>query len=860
MPRALVIVESPAKAKTINKFLGRDFAVKASMGHVRDLPKKKLGVDEETFEPTYAVLPEKKKTLAELKKAAKEVSEIFLASDPDREGEAICWHLKEELQKTSKAPFRRVLFNEITKRAVRAAFDHPREIDAHKVDAQQARRILDRLVGYKISPLLWEKVRRGLSAGRVQSVALRIICEREREIQAFESQEYWSVTGELAADEPPAFRAKLIKRDGKKVDLVSQAEVAAVLAELGWTLTGSEPVEGGDPRAVSVTVERAGDAAPFTVVDVQAREKKKNPAPPFITSKLQQDAARQFGFPVNKTMRLAQGLYEGREVGDAGTVGLITYMRTDSTRVSDEALSAVRDYIGSVYGGEALPDKPRHFRSAKRAQEAHEAIRPTSLDYPPDSVKAHLGRDEFRLYQLIWNRFVASQMEAAVFDTTRADIEAGRFTFRATGSVLKSPGWLAVYHEGKDEDARTEQNGDDDADAEDRRLPPLREAQKLELQGLLPRQHFTQPPPRFTEATLVKELEENGIGRPSTYATIIGTIANREYVSKDGRRLLPTDLGFLVNDLMVESFADIVEVGYTARLEEELDQIEDGSLNWIDALREFQSKFQVDLERARKEMRNVKQEAIPTDQTCEKCGKPMVIKWGRFGKFLACSGYPDCKNTREANGADSSVVERSEMPAAAKTAKVRVKAEPNPIEEEAEPCEKCGQAMVLRRGRYGPFLACSAYPECKNTRKVTVGKEGKAEAKPDQLLDEDCPKCGSKLAIKQGRFGEFTACSDYPKCRYVKMKETGVDCPECGEGRIVERRSRRGKLFFGCDRYPDCSFVLWKRPVARECPDCGRPYLLERITKRWGHQYVCDSESCDHAETVETETARAAGR
>ncbi len=849
MARALVIVESPAKAKTINKFLGRNYAVKASMGHVRDLPKKKLGVDEDSFEPTYTVLPEKKKTLAELKKAAKEASEIYLASDPDREGEAICWHLKEELQKGTRASFHRVLFNEITRRAVRAAFDHPREIDAHKVDAQQARRILDRLVGYKISPLLWEKVRRGLSAGRVQSVALRIICEREREIQAFESREYWSLTGELAADEPPVLRAKLVKKNGKRVDLVSQDEVAGVLESLGWKITGSEPVEGGDARAVQVSVERAGDAVPFTVVDVQAREKKKNPAPPFITSKLQQDAARQFGFPVNKTMRLAQGLYEGREIGEAGTVGLISYMRTDSTRVSDEALAAVREYIGGVYGADALPDKPRYFRSGKRAQEAHEAIRPTSLEYPPESVQSYLGRDEFRLYQLIWNRFVASQMEAAVFDTTRADIEAGPYVFRASGSVLKSPGWLAVYHEGKDEDARGEQNGDEDADAEDRRLPPLREGQPLDLRALLPRQHFTQPPPRFTEATLVKELEENGIGRPSTYATIIGTIANREYVEKDGRRLLPTDLGFLVNDLMVESFADIVEVGYTARLEEELDQIEEGSLHWLDALREFQSKFSVDLERARKEMRNVKQEAIPTDQTCEKCGKPMVIKWGRFGKFMACSGYPECKNTREANGANSSVVDRSEMPAAAKTAKV--KTEPNPIEEEAEPCEKCGKPMVLRRGRYGPFLACSGYPECKNTRKVQVDKEGKAEAKPDVLLDEDCPKCGSKLAIKQGRFGEFTACSDYPKCRYVKMKETGVDCPECGKGKIVERRSRRGKLFFGCDQYPDCSFVLWKRPVARSCPDCGQPYMLERITKRWGHQYICDAESCNHTETVE---------
>jgi DNA topoisomerase-1 len=852
--KALVIVESPAKAKTINKFLGRNYTVKASMGHVRDLPKRTLGVDEDDFTPTYQVLPEKKKTLTELKKAAKGAEDIYLASDPDREGEAICWHLQEELKKGTKATFHRVLFNEITKRAVKEAFEHPLEIDSDKVDAQQARRILDRLVGYKISPLLWEKVRRGLSAGRVQSVALRVICERERAIQAFESKEYWSLTSELEAGEPPLFRAKLIKKDGKKIELVSQDEITSALTDLGWKVTATDKVEDGDPRAVSLTVAAAGaDTVPFKVVEVQAKQKKKNPLPPFITSKLQQDAARQLGFTVTKTMRVAQGLYEGREIGDAGTVGLITYMRTDSTRVSDEALGAVRDYIGNTYGKDALPDEPRIFKVGKRAQEAHEAIRPTYLEYPPEAVKEHLGRDEFRLYQLIWNRFVASQMEAAVFDTTRADIEAGAYTFRATGQVLRSPGWLAVYHEGKDEDAGRNGNGtgngDEPVDEEDRRLPTLSEGQELDLKTLLPRQHFTQPPPRFTEATLVKELEENGIGRPSTYATIISTITNRDYVEKEGRRLHPTELGLLVNDLMVESFADIVQVSYTARLEEELDEIEEGRLHWIDALKEFQEKFRVDLERAKKEMRNVKQEAIPTDQTCDKCGKQMVIKWGRFGQVLACSGYPDCKNTREMNNGADVANDRSTMAAAAKTAKVN--AEPSPVEAEAEPCEKCGKAMVLRRGRFGPFLACSGYPECKTTRKVTVGKEGKQEAKPDVLLDEECPKCSSKLALKQGRFGEFTACSNYPKCRFVKMKETGVDCPECGKGKVVERRSRRGKIFFGCDQYPDCSFVLWKRPVPKACPECKRPYLLERITKRWGHQHLCDAEGCDYSETIE---------
>jgi DNA topoisomerase-1 len=850
VPRSLVIVESPAKAKTINKFLGRDFTVKASMGHVRDLPKRQIGVDEETFEPTYAALPDKKKTLTELRRAAKSAGAIYLASDPDREGEAICWHLQEELRRGTKAQFHRVLFNEITKRAVLAAFDHPREIDMNKVEAQQARRILDRLVGYKISPLLWDKVRRGLSAGRVQSVALRIICEREREIQSFISREYWSLVAQLEGDRPPGFTAKLVAKDGKKIELVSQEEVAGALDRLGWEIRETRPQEGGQAGAVTVEVGRkGGDCAPFRVASVQAKEKKKHPLPPFITSKLQQDAARQLGFGVSKTMRIAQGLYEGREIGNAGTVGLITYMRTDSTRVAAEAVNAVRSFISKQYGNEALPAKPRAYKASKQAQEAHEAIRPTSMEYSPEAVKPFLGRDEFRLYSLIWNRFVASQMESAVFDMTRVDIEAGPFTFRSTGSVLKSPGWLRVYHEARDEDQRQKDDEEPDA-AEDHRLPSLQEGQVLNLQSLLARQHFTQPPPRFSEATLVKELEENGIGRPSTYAQILATIMDRDYVQKEGRRFLPTELGFLVNDLMVASFGDIVDVGYTARMEEELDRIEEGQLSWVDALREFQRKFEADLERARVEMRDVKREAIPTDQTCDKCAKPMVLKWGRFGQFLACSGYPDCKNTRDiSNGADNGNSSRNGLRAAAKSA--RVSSEPNPVEVEAAPCEKCGQPMVLRRGRFGQFLACSGYPDCKTTRKVSVAKDGKVQAKADVLLDEPCPRCSSKLAVKQGRYGEFTACSDYPKCRYVKMKDTGVTCPECGKGNIVERRSKRGKVFFGCSAYPDCNFVLWRRPVNKTCPACGGTYLVERVTKNSGRQLTCDSETCQHAEAAE---------
>ncbi len=860
MARSLVIVESPAKAKTINKFLGRGYLVKASMGHVRDLPKKTLGVDEKSFKPTYVALPEKKKTLNELRKAAQDAESVFLAADPDREGEAICWHLKEELSKDTDAVFRRVMFNEITKKAVVAAFEHPQEIDADKVDAQQARRILDRLVGYKISPLLWDKVRRGLSAGRVQSVALKIIVERERAIKAFVPKEYWSLTAQLWAGEAPQFGAKLFAKNGKKIEVVSRDEMTEALAELGWSISGARPA-GEDTTSLVLDVAPAGPAAiPFKVSKLQSQEKKKSPPPPFITSKLQQDAARQLGFPVAKTMRLAQGLYEGREIGDAGTVGLITYMRTDSTRTADDALEAVRAYIADTYGEASLPKEVRRFKVGKAAQEAHEAIRPTLLEFTPERVRDFLGRDEFRLYQLIWNRFVASQMEVALFDTTRADIEAGPHTFRATGSILKFPGWLAVYHEGKDEDTPTDDARPADAesdDEEDRRLPRLAEGQALDLKSLLPRQHFTSPPPRFSEATLVKELEENGIGRPSTYAAIIATIMDRNYAEKDKGRFFPTELGSLVNDLIVASFGDIVDVGYTARMEEELDEIEEGRLNWIDALREFQTKFESDLKRAKKEMRDVKREAIPTDQVCDKCGKPMVLKWGRFGQFLACSGYPECKNTREIGSVshgEPAGASHAAVPAAAKAAKVKVKAAaPDPIEAEAEPCQKCGRPMVMKRGRFGAFLACSGYPECKTTRKIVVGKEGKPEAKPEVLLDEPCPKCGNKLAIKHGRFGEFTACSNYPKCRYIKMKETGVACPECGKGNIVERKSKRGKLFYGCDRYPDCAFVLWNKPVAKACPECKSPYLVEKVTKKDGRRLICEQEGCGYVEQVEQE-------
>ena len=832
MGKSLVIVESPAKAKTINKFLGRNFTVKASMGHVRDLPKRTLGVDEKKdFKPTYEILPGRKKIIDELKKAAQTAEKVYLAPDPDREGEAICWHLAEILKKTNKN-LHRVMFNEITKRAVQQGIENPHKIDANRVDAQQTRRILDRLVGYKISPLLWDKVRRGLSAGRVQSVALRMVVEREREIQAFVPEEYWTLAAHLEGATPPPFEARLIKIDDKKAELKTKDETDAILAAIKDTA--------------------------FTVQSVESKEKKKNPVPPFITSKLQQDASRKLGFTVKKTMTLAQRLYEGMDLGDIGTVGLITYMRTDSTRIAPEALQEVRDHIARTHGPEFLPDEPRQYRTGKMAQEAHEAIRPTSMELTPDKVKPFVQKDEFLLYSLIWNRFVASQMKSAVFDVTSADIKAGRTLFRATGSTLKFAGWLAVYQEMIDRERaerdRAERERKDpgstaEEDETSRLLPPLEVGMTLALKKLDPKQHFTQPPPRFTEASLVKELEENGIGRPSTYATILATLQNREYVDKVEGKFVPSELGLTVTDLLVSHFGDIVDVGYTAKMEEELDEIEEGRLDYVAALKDFNKQFSKDLKAATKNMENIKTKEEPTDRVCEKCGKPMVIKWGRYGRFLACTGYPECKNTQEL----ASVLAGTAAGTNGGASGGAVSAEAPVIPEDHGTCEKCGSPMVLRRGRFGPFLACSAYPGCRNTKKISLDKEGKITVtkKPDRILDEPCPQCGKPLAVKDGRFGEFTACSNYPECKYIKLKEVGLDCPRegCG-GKIVERRSRRGRTFFGCNNYPKCDFVTWYRPIAESCPSCGRPYTLEKVTKREGTTRFCDSEGCGYKKAV----------
>jgi DNA topoisomerase-1 len=802
MSKSLVIVESPAKAKTIGKYLGRDYIVKASLGHIKDLPKKSLGVQiKKNFEPNYKIIPGKEKVVAELKEAARGVDAIYLAADHDREGEAICQHLAEELGDGDKKVYR-VLFNEITEKIIREAFQHPRSVDTNKVEAQQARRILDRLVGYKISPLLWDKVRRGLSAGRVQTVALRIIVEREREIRAFVSEEYWTLTANLSAKNPPPFNAKAVKLDGEKFKVTNGPDAMALVEEL--------------------------QKADFIVENVTKKEKKMAASAPFITSKLQQEASRKLKLPVSKTMSLAQKLYEGVEMGDEGSIGLITYMRTDSPRVSDEAITEVREYINQKHGKKYLPSKPHTYRSRKSAQEAHEAIRPTSVFRTPESVQQYLSRDEFRLYSLIWRRFVASQMNPAIFNQTDIDIKAGRCMFKAVGSVPVFDGFLTLYQESKDESAEEE----DAAGV----LPEVAVGEVLKLNKLTPEQKFTQPPPRYSEAMLVKALEEKGIGRPSTYATILSVIQNREYVVKNEGKFVPTETGELVTDLLLESFSDMFDYDYTARMEEHLDKIEEGKERWTDAMKRFWARFSKMLATAEKEMRDVKREEIETNEVCDKCGSKMVIKWGRFGKFMACSAYPECRNTRELANKESN--------------------EPRTLPEGLEDrvCDKCGRPMVLKRGRYGEFLACSGYPECKTTMKI-VTKGDTVQVKADVPLDENCPVCGERLVLKHGRFGEFTACSKYPECKYIKQKLVGVKCPGCGSGDVAEKKSRRGRVFYGCTNYPDCNFVLWYKPIPESCPKCGRSYLIERTTKKKGQIKYCDNKECGYEEQVSAESA-----
>ncbi len=764
MGNYLVVVESPAKAKTIKKYLGNDYTVKASVGHIKDLPKSKIGVDvEKDFEPVYEVIRGKGQVLKEIKAAAKKATKVFLATDPDREGEAIAFHIAEELGGKDSKKISRVMFNEITKRAIQEAIKHPLKLDEKKFDSQQARRVLDRLVGYQISPILWAKIRRGLSAGRVQSVAVRLVVEREQEILAFVPQEYWSLDARLAGSVPPEFLSKLVKVDGKKFELKDEQSARALVAGL--------------------------EKATFVVDKVEKRERRRNALAPYITSKMQQDAANRLHFTAKKTMTLAQKLYEGVELGEEGAVGLITYMRTDSTRLSNDAIAEVRTLIEKQYGKEYLPAEPNIYKTKSSAQDAHEAIRPTSLAFPPEKVKEFLERDMYRLYKLIWDRFVACQMQPAVYDQTTADIVAGNCTFRATGSRLKFAGYLAVYGEKSEEDVeeKPKDAAAEDEGEENKEIPPLEKGETLQLKKLLPEQHFTQPPPRFTEASLVKELEERGIGRPSTYASILSVIQDKEYVKKEETRFKPTELGVLVTQELVRAFPNEMDVAFTAALEEKLDQIEEGKFAWVSVIKDFYGPFKDSLTRAESTMRDVKREEIKTDVNCEKCGSAMVIKWGKLGRFLACSGYPECKNTKD----------------------------------------------------------------------FKEGEGGKIEIVEQQVTDEKCPNCGKPMVIKRGRFGRFMACSGYPECKTSKPITTGVACPECKEGKLAERRSKRGKIFYSCNRYPECKFAVWDKPLAETCPQCSSPYLLAKYSKADGEYVACPNKECGYKRMPSEGTAAA---
>ncbi len=810
--KSLVIVESPAKAKTLEKFLGRDFRVLASYGHVRDLPKKGLGVDRShAYAPTYEVLKGKEKTLAELKRAVKGVSAVYLAADPDREGEAISWHLQQTLKPGTKGVvFKRVRFNEITKNAVLTAMKEAGEIDGRLVDAQQARRIIDRLVGYEVSDLLWKKIWRGLSAGRVQTVALRIICEREQEIEAFRPVEYWTLDADLEGASPPPFTARLASFEGEKLKF-----------------------DGEDPRLDSEEktqrVHAAVEKAAWRIAKVETSERRKTPPPPFITSQLQQAAARRLSFAVRRTMQIAQKLYEGRAIPGRGTVGLITYMRTDSTRVSAEALAAVRELIARRYGNESLPESPRYFKSKRDTQDAHEAIRPTYLDLPPEEVQAHLAPEEARLYRLIWERFVGSQMAPAVYDTVSADIEAGPAVYRASGSTLKFAGYLAVYGIGEEEDEAAEGSA---------KLPPLSEGETLKLLAVKPERKQTQPPPRFNEASLVKFLEENGIGRPSTYAEILRKLEQREYVHKKDRRFIPTALGRTVLELLIPYFDDFFETGYTARMEEALDEVEEGKLSWTKALSQFDKTFTRDRNRALRDMvsgkagiplaeaRNLLSFPVVPEisEKCPRCGKKLKLRMGRNGLFVACSGYPSCTFTENIPDPEEDAVDVSDL--------------------EKTTCDECGSPMKVRQSRTGgTFLGCSAYPKCRNLINVHIAG-GKAEARPDEPTGQMCPESGHPLVRRHGRYGAYVACSGYPECKYKPPKpvrDSGVRCPKDG-GILAERRGRF-RPFYGCVNYPNCDFTLSVRPIPEACPQCGNAYLLLRERKA-GNVLACDRGGC----------------
>jgi DNA topoisomerase I, bacterial len=911
MAKSLVIVESPAKAKTINKYLGSDYVVEASIGHIMDLPKNDIGVElkKRTFEPTLIVSPGKEKIVERLKKLAAKSDMVYLAPDPDREGEAIAAHLSMQLLPVmkDKSKIRRVTFNEITQKAVKAAFAHARDVDENLVDAQQTRRVLDRLVGYQVSPLLWDKVRRGLSAGRVQTVALRLIVEREQEINDFEPVEYWTIDADLKAGKnAQEFTARMVGIEGKPIRVSNGVDKEGKEQFLSNALPDNESVD-----EVVAQLEKAT----WTVRSIEKKERRRNPQAPFTTSKLQQEAAGRLGFNVRRTMGVAQRLYEGVEIGNEGTVGLITYMRTDSTRVSADAITDVREFVAKL-GAAYLPAKPNEYvgKKQEQAQDAHEAIRPTYVKYTPESIRRYLSDEQFRLYRLIWQKFVSSQMTPAVFDQTTVDVAAKAnhtYDFRVSGSVLKFDGFLKFEEEdkkarqaakdkaSKEEQAAAEklaqqviqQENESPDDNADRRLPELREGQALDLEKLDPEQKFTEPPPRYNEASLVKVLEERGIGRPSTYASIINTIQDRDYVKKIGAKFVPTEIGTVVTGLLVKNFPYIFDTQYTATLEGELDAVEEGEEKWTDLLTSFYDHFEKELKVASTQMEDIKRMEHATEEVCDKCGSPLILKWGKFGSFYSCSNFTKVKPMTVAMGpwkkdakavtkkvttafefpmivkaTTDDVVEYSKEVDDAKELAVSINAAAEQgkkitVEQvscdftkenfaakpdlsapgaddvpEEEFCDNCGRVMVLRNGPWGPFMACPGYnedPPCKTIRKLTQ----KVQQKPPVQLEEMCPKCGKPLLLRNGQYGEFISCSGYPKCKYIKQDLLDVPCPKCG-GEIAVRKTKRGDTFYGCVKYPKCDFASNLKLVNQACPKGDSPYLLE-VTNDKGTYLVC---------------------
>ncbi len=731
----LVIVESPAKAKTLKKFLGKNFSIEASYGHVIDLPKNEFGVDiEKGFEPKYTVIEGKEKVLKKIKNAAKKAENVYLASDPDREGEAIAYHIAEYI-KLPQEKVKRALFHEITKNAVQEAINNPTSIDLNKFNAQQARRILDRIVGYQVSPLLWKKIKRGLSAGRVQSVAVRLVCEREEEIKNFVPEEYWTIEAIFETKNGLKLELKLTKKNGKKIKIPDKKTADEIISDL--------------------------KKAEFVISKVQKKERKRNPLPPFITSTLQQEASNRLNFRPAKTMQIAQSLYEGVPLGEEGPVGLITYMRTDSFRLADIAVGTCRKFIRENFGKEYLPQKAFSYTpKGKKIQDAHEAIRPTYVNRTPESIKQYLTRDQYRLYKLIWERFVACQMKPAIYEQTTITVKADKYEFTGTGSILKFDGFLKVLTYLREKD---------------KELPEIYENQKLKLKKITPKQHFTEPPPRYTESTLVKALEEKGIGRPSTYAPTLSNIIERKYVEVKDKKLYPTELGMIVNKLLVENFPEIFNVNFTALMEENLDKVEVGELNWKDILFKFYDKFKETLENAYKNIQHIKSVIEESQFVCEKCGSKMVVRWGEHGKFLACSNYP----------------------------------------------------------------------ECKNTKPLTIAKDGTLEIKQDEKSGEKCEKCGADMIVKHGKFGKFLACSNYPKCKNTKPISI-MKCPLPGcNGEIILRKTKNGKYFYGCTNYPECKFASWNEPVDKMCPECGSPYLVKK--SKYLH---CPNSKCKYKEKL----------